>query len=69
MYEQLEIHYEGQTEFVATDQQRKPVRLFVTCPAGLEAGPTCAFRSARFIPFLASGRLKILLSKGARAWW
>ena len=38
MYEQLEIHYEGQTEFVATDQQRKPVRLFVTCPAGLEAG-------------------------------
>ena len=38
MYEQLAIHYEGQTEFVATDQQRKPLRLFVTCPAGLEAG-------------------------------
>ena len=38
MYEQLEIHYEGQTEFVATDQQRTPLRLFVTCPAGLEAG-------------------------------
>ncbi len=38
MYEQLEIHYEGQTEFVATDQQRKSLRLFVACPAGLEAG-------------------------------
>ena len=38
MYEQLEIHYEGQTEFVATDQQVKPLRLFVACPAGLEAG-------------------------------
>ena len=38
MYEQLAVHYEGQTEFVATDQQRTPLRLFVTCPAGLEAG-------------------------------
>ena len=38
MYEQLEIHFEGQTEFVATDRQCKPLRLFVACPAGLEAG-------------------------------
>ena len=38
MYEQLEIHSEGQTELVATDQEPKPFRLFVTCPAGLEAG-------------------------------
>ena len=38
MYEQLEVHYQGPTEFVATDQQPQPLRLFVTCPAGLEAG-------------------------------
>ena len=38
MYEQLEIHFEGQTEFVATDQEPKPFRLFVACPRGLEAG-------------------------------
>ncbi|MCY3762147.1 MAG: hypothetical protein OXH50_12930, partial [Gemmatimonadetes bacterium] len=38
MYEQLEIHFEGRTELVATDQKPKPLRLFVTCPAGLEAG-------------------------------
>ena len=38
MYEQLEIHFEGQTEFVATDREPKPFRLFVACPAGLEAG-------------------------------
>ena len=38
MYEQLEIHCEGQTELVATDRELKPFRLYVTCPAGLEAG-------------------------------
>ena len=51
MYEQLEIHYEGQTEFVATDQQVKPLRLFVTCPAGLEAGADVRV-SISSVPFL-----------------
>ena len=38
MYERLAVSYEGQTELVATDQECKPLRVFVACPQGLEAG-------------------------------
>ena len=74
MYEQLEIHYEGQTEFVATDQQVKPLRLFVACPAGLEAGADVRVSISTFHshsrkwtledPFVEGGRGR----GGARAW-
>ena len=48
MYEQLQIHFEGQTEFVATDQEPKPFRLNVTCPAGLEAGADLRVTASTF---------------------
>ena len=38
MYEQLIVGHEGQTDLVATDRESKDVRVYVDCPAGLEAG-------------------------------
>ena len=79
MYEQLEIHYEGQTEFVATDQQRKSLRLFVACPAGLEAGADVRVSISTFHsysrkwtladPFVEGGEGVVVLGHGlARDW-
>ena len=79
MYEQLEIHYEGQTEFVATDQQVKPLRLFVTCPAGLEAGADVRVSISTFHsyshkwtlvdPFVEGGEGVVVIGHGlARDW-
>ena len=79
MYEQLEIHYEGQTDFVATDQERKPFRLFVTCPAGLEAGADVRVSISAFHsysrkwtledPFVEGGEGVVVLGHGlARDW-
>ena len=79
MYEQLEIHYEGQTEFVATDQQVKPLRLFVACPAGLEAGAdvrvsistfhSCSRKWTLEDPFVEGGEGVVVLGHGlARDW-
>ena len=79
MYDQLEIHYEGQTEFVATDQQRKPLRLFVTCPAGLEAGADVRVSISAFHsfsrkwtladPFVEGGEGVMVIGHGlARDW-
>ena len=70
MYEQLEIHYEGQTEFVATDQQVKnPCGYSSLVRRAWKPVPTCGFRLARSIPIPASGCLQTLLSRGVRAWW
>ena len=38
MYQQVEVAYQGQTEFVATDREAKPLDIYVRCPDGLEAG-------------------------------
>ena len=38
MYESLEVKYEGQTAFVATDREAKALTVYLRCPAGLEAG-------------------------------
>ena len=79
MYDQLEIHYEGQTEFVATDQQRKSLRLFVACPAGLEAGADVRVSISAFHsfsrkwtledPFVEGGEGVVVIGHGlARDW-
>ena len=38
MYESLEVTYEGQVNFVATDRESKALTVFVRCPERLEAG-------------------------------
>ena len=79
MYEQLEIHYEGQTEFVATEQQVKPLRLFVTCPAGLEAGADVRVSISTFHsysrkwtladPFVEGGEGVVMIGHGLALDW
>ena len=79
MYEQLAVHYEGQTEFVATDQQRTPLRLFVTCPAGLEAGADVRVSISTFHsysrkwtladPFVEGGEGVVVLGHGLPRDW
>ena len=79
MYEQLEVHYEGQTEFVATEQESKPLRLFVTCPAGLEAGADVRVSISTFHsysrkwtladPFVEGGEGVVVLGHGLASDW
>ncbi len=79
MYEQLEIHFEGQTEFVATDRQCKPLRLFVACPAGLEAGADVRVSVSTFHtyshqwtladPFVEGGEGVVVIGHGLPGDW
>ena len=79
MYEQLQIHYEGQTEFVATDQEPKPFRLYVTCPAGLEAGADLRVTASTFHthspggpladPFVEGGDGVVVIGHGLPGDW
>ena len=69
MYEQLQIHYEGQTEFVATDQEPKPFRFYVTCPAGLEAGADLRVTASTFHTHSPGGPWTTRSSKGEKGWW
>ncbi|MEE3259757.1 MAG: CehA/McbA family metallohydrolase [Candidatus Latescibacterota bacterium] len=79
MYEKLAVSYEGQTELVATDQECKPLRIFVACPQGLEAGADVRITISTFHssnrqwtlanPFVEGGEGVVVLGHGlARDW-
>ena len=78
MYDQLEIHYEGHG-FCRHGPAAKPLRLFVTCPAGLEAGADVRVSISAFHsfsrkwtfedPFVEGGEGVMVIGHGlARDW-
>ena len=79
MYEQLIVGHEGQTDLVATDRESKDVRVYVDCPAGLEAGADVRVTISTFHsssrqwmledPFVQGGEGVVVLGHGlARDW-
>jgi hypothetical protein len=79
MYEQLIVSHEGQTDLVATDRESKDVRVYVDCPAGLEAGADVRVTMSTFHssnrqwtledPFVEGGEGVVVLGHGlARDW-
>ena len=79
MYEQLRVSYEGETELVATDQEPKALQVYVSCPAGLEAGADVRVTISTFHsssrkwtlsdPFIEGGEGVAVLGHGlARDW-
>ena len=79
MYEQLIVGHEGQTDLVATDRESKDVRVYVDCPAGLEAGADVRVTISTFHsssrqwtledPFVEGGEGVVVLGHGlARDW-
>ncbi len=79
MYEQLTVSHEGQTDLVATDRENKNVRVYVDCPAGLEAGADVRVTISTFHsssrqwtltdPFVDGGDGVVVLGHGlARDW-
>ncbi len=79
MYEQLTVSHEGQTDLVATDRENKGLQVYVSCPAGLEAGADVRVTISTFHsssrqwtltdPFVEGGEGVVVLGHGlARDW-